>query len=1194
MKQGKCHSVFEDDFRAQLDGTYPAGWLLERHSDLLHDLAEIRGGVLRILFPGNLHLPLIPPVGTGAVSFTARGDVYSAGCALNVFFRYDPSSRAGYCIRHSWSRQGMETVFGVYEDGDYTTLERVVVERSRFVESLAEERRLRLEMGACEFALFHEDECVARFCDPATRFAKPGRIALDRGLAREAYVVEVLRFRIDSDEPEAARPIWSDRVFELPSDLNGITDSWRFEISAARGPHRARLDIAIAGGPAHRPASVCDFSGLRGNSRLTRPYVRVESGAGGGAPERSYLHTGSLGLKEHWQPRSSGDLPCDSEGPERRTLLFSSLPDDAWLALGYEHYEAEDRLALAGGPAEMLVCPQTGAVLYAGPALDSGATVLEVVSPTDKKMAGMIPAGELRRDRALAFARNNHFFFESEPVRFTVRFRQRGAEDFPADLVACVTLEDAFQTPLEASRRVAFHRDGEALSEQLHARLGVATLISPPVEFSGLRVGVYHVRVEVRRGTQRLLEIRRAFEVLSDDPAHMCPPLASGLPDLIPQIPDYATETGAFDPWVGQGVNAAHYLANCSHHVLPARENRIWDVVHLYRRRWVLELSRRMTPAPKPEQNADVVQHADRVYWNLRHDLWRGGYDTAVLEALVKFIRQLVSARQAAPGGTSSCLDADVIARDGELSAEMYRELLTRHWKDWVEFFNEWMLTEHVPAMHARLRAVAPCAEWVTYGIYPPYASTYKGAYFARYMGRDFSHGFEQFYNGPMLLEDYPYMCGYPLQRSVFMLTAMKLEAPHLKLYPEVYGVNGCASDARPVYGMPPYGHSHTPPGFFRKTVYEYAFAATWFDAGGFHYWQDNGFQAMAWTAAHYDEVVRTWGTVKRHPPARPLRTTAFAISRDVCLAHPDVFTETRANWDFEGGPCFHDMVNTAEEATAFAYEQARLDGQLAGFVLDLATVEKLDPADVHTLVLPPLTGVAADLQAAIRRLHAHGVALVGFEEAGDLADLFGIRRRAAPARVEAVRAAPRAGAENPWKLPDGVERCSLPHGLAQYDAADGDTWVDGLDAFGKTVAPVLVCRNGPLGRTAFFTIPPTMVKRLELKALASYGKESRSRLMNRAMALALRWVGRPAVETTAGKVIGFHGRDKQIHVIVMEDAHPAPGVTIRPVVTIRQPGLDAKDVQCDRDWYLVEEQPGFLRIGLELAPHESGHIRIH
>ena len=1178
--------IYDGEFNKYPDGVYPNGWKIERHSDQFHKLGETRSGAFRILFPGNLHMPLIPPVRTGAVSLVGRGDVYSARFALKIYFRYDPGARSGYCMRHSWCGDCAETVLAYYENGNYKVIDRAEIKCRDFNKSLSQECSLRLEIGDHEFAFHHGDECAARFTDPGRRLDRPGLIAFDRAVAQRFYVADLLRIRIESDETEQSRASCPVRACEFPPDLDGMTDPWRFHVCSSRSPSRTQLDVSIEGGPADRSPSVCDFRKLRGNSRLVRPYARIEPGDGR-SDGPHYLYLGSLGLKEHWEPRSSGFLPCDSEGPEKIKLLFENLPEDFWIALGHEYYAAEDRLALAGGPSEIIVCPKTGVIKYAGPALAPGVAVIEILSPPDKKISLMIPPDELRRARAVAFAQNNHFFFESEPARFSFRLRHRRTDWLTGDLALRVTLEDAFQSPMDNGRIIEFHAAEDELSGKLLSRMGVVTLVTDPVEFSGLKVGVYHARAEIWRGEQKLLEERRAFEVMADDPAAPSPPLASGLPDLISQIPDYATETGAFDPWAGRGVDAAHYLANCSIHVLPARRDRIWNLVHLYRRRWVLELSKRMTPEPELEKNADVLPHADRIYWNKRHDLWHGNYDKVVLEALVEF---LVS-QSFRPGREGTLLDTAGIKKTGQLSEDMYDELLGRHWKPWVEFFNQWMINKHLPALNARLRAFNQTAEWMTYGIYPPYGSVYKGAYFARYTGRDLRNGLEKFYNGPMLVEDYPYMCAYPLQRNVFMVAAMKLEAPGLKQYPEIYGVNGCADDGRVVYGMPPHGHSHAPRSYIRKSVFEHAFGAVWFDCNGFHYW-DDGFHAMAWTRNHYDEFVRTWGIVRRSRPSRPLRTTAFAVSREACLAHPDIFTPARPSSGFEHGHCMHDVVNTAEEAPAFAYERARLDGQMAGFVADMASIDSLDPADVHTLVLPPLAGVSPEFQAAARRLHERGVALVGLEDAGELADLFGVRRRHQEVQMHALRLAPVK--DEIWSsLPAGIEQCETSHCCSVYDAGVADTVLEGLDASGNTVGPAFVCNKTKWGRTAFFAVPPTMVKRLDLEALVSYGKESRSVLANSAMALALRWVGRPPVETTAGKLIGFYDRAGRINIVIMEDAHPARTQTIHPVLTIHFAGLSRENVKCDHEMNFIENNYECLRIGLVLEPHAAAHILI-
>jgi hypothetical protein len=129
-------------------------------------------------------------------------------------------------------------------------------------------------------------------------------------------------------------------------------------------------------------------------------------------------------------------------------------------------------------------------------------------------------------------------------------------------------------------------------------------------------------------------------------------------------------------------------------------------------------------------------------------------------------------------------------------------------------------------------------------------------------------------------------------------------------------------------------------------------------------------------------------------------------------------------------------------------------------------------------------------------------------------------------------------------------------------------------------------------GRTAFYTIPPTVVRRSNAR-IPTYGQESISELVNRATAIVLRRLGRPAVETTAGKILAFRDDRGNAHVIVEEDAWPHPGGPIDPLVTLRLPEARADAVTCDKPFSVVAAGDGALQLRLHLAEHESARIRI-
>lgn len=1181
--------VFEDDFLCHAEGDTPDGWRVEQHADLSHTLRVVRGGVCEITFPGNKHFPLIPEVKNFAMTCRVRGDCHSESMALRIYFRYHPDHCEGYCILHRWGTKGTETVLGVCRDNDFTTIVRRAGMDGDARLSPDRAHTIRLEVRDDEFVLIHNGKAAARLEDPERRFTGPGLVGLDRSASNAFFYFGLQGVRIESGEPLPETVLWKLRKIEFPSDINGMTTPFFLGIKAVRSGPRVILRTRLTGGPAARLPSELDFRGIWANAKLLNPYIRLEC-RGGRSIGPYFLFRGSVGLREHWNPQSSGFLPADVECPVGHAVILPDIPEDAFLAFGYEHYAAEDRLPLAGGPSEIILDPKTGKTIYAGEALCPSGVKLGIESPPDKKICSLLPGTDPRRFQALEFAKNNHFFFESEPVRFRMVIRHRDQNLNTTRLAVQVTLQDAYRKTIEKLNDFSLKPVDDPTANTLLTAAGIVTLATDWIGMSPLKTGVYHLQAALYHGDGQVVGHRKAFEVMSEDPAAPCPPLASGLPDLIPCLPDYETEAAGFDPWVGRGVDAAHYLSNTCFHPLPARKYRIWDVVHLYRRQWVLELAGRMTPQPLMKHNLDLLRHCDMLYEHGRFDLWleHAYRDMKVLSVLTRFL----NSTEYKPGA-GSLLNAGAIEKDKSISRDMYCELVTRHWKSWIAFFNRWNADEELPQRRAELAEINPKAKLMRYSIYPPYGSTYKTAYFASYMGRDLANRLERFWDGPLLFEDYPYMCGYPLQRGVFMLAAMKLEAPALRQYPEVYGINGCADDSRPVFGIPPYGCSCPPPGYFRKTVFEYTCAAVWFDAEGFHYWDDRGFQAMCWTNEHFEEFLDTWGIIARHRPKMPLRVTAFGYSRESCRKHADQLLECRPNPDMDAGFPFDDIVNTAEESVAFAYELARLDGQAAGFILALDHLDRLSPDVLDTIVLPPLAGLSPETQKHIRRLHEKGVALIGFEDVSGLEDLFGIACSEQPVTIKEMGVTT-AGHKQGFQTPlVPRETCETPACIVRHRENGCDVILDGRDENGRNVAPVLVRHRTTWGQTAFFTVPPTMVRRQSLKNLVSYGKESISPLVNGAMTWILRQLARPQVETTAGKLIAFRDAAGRAHVVVEEDAHPAAARPIAPMVTLRMPGLKPELIRCDRPFNLLEATADAVRIQIQLQPHDSAHVQM-
>ena len=125
------------------------------------------------------------------------------------------------------------------------------------------------------------------------------------------------------------------------------------------------------------------------------------------------------------------------------------------------------------------------------------------------------------------------------------------------------------------------------------------------------------------------------------------------------------------------------------------------------------------------------------------------------------------------------------------------------------------------------------------------------------------------------------------------------------------------------------------------------------------------------------------------------------------------------------------------------------------------------------------------------------------------------------------------------------------------------------------------------------FCVPPTVVNRADQKEHVQYGEECLSRLMDRAMAIVLRFLGRPQVETTAGKLIAFRDDGGRVHVIVTEDAWPDRPKRIEPRVTLHLPGIRREAISCDQPLSILDIKPCRAALRVVLDPHASAMITV-
>jgi hypothetical protein len=1136
----------------------PLGWAVERFTEYTHLHGEVRPDGYALLCEGNLHLPLTPRVAELClcVQFRVNAVVTQDCFDLSLVYGYDRVRRQGLAVRLEQRRGELLIAWG-RQNGN------------RFLpQSLERGPALPLDAPCLQATLsVSADQCVVRVGDRAAMFATPAPALGYVALARGRHAGEVVIERVDLDSPQdwPATVVLPRTVLPLPGHLHAHDSPIRCSVAVTRLDEVYEVEAELSGGVADKTYDHPGNYHARLIDWLTRPYIRL-----GNDREQ----TPDLSLCDDTIVLCAKPLPNrffynllyrEPAWPMRVRFFLDRCPADPWLIVGHHGYLRNTAQSRRRGPTEMRVEPGTGRVLAWGSPLASKQAQVWVESPASPALMARLPADEPRRDQALAYVRDNHYFVHGEDCRFTV-LADHAADLDASDLTIQVSLEDAFFTPRGAEHTV---------SMQTTDRPGMHRVAAASVSFGrSLAVGVYHLRCSLRWGAQSVERVL-ALEIMPASADAPPAPLASGLPVFM-SMPNETRglQSDAFDPWEGDSDDVAHYLSVCCYLPDFAERQRIWDVVHAYGRRWFAYICTRTTDRPRWQDHLDAVAHCDYLftpddpkreglrYYVARPQMYRG----YLLDALRRFVTDQ---------------GVDFVVPPGDvLPIESFRDLLSRHWHAWLDYFNADYRRRVLDPLREQLHRHNPDLQHASYGPIQTYFGHYRGTYQLRHLGLGDPTNADVLGDGFMLLEDYPIASGYTLSRGPYQLASCKLALPRVRVYPELYpaGVQGCP-DGAVLYAWPPAGMSHVPAITLRKRAFEYAFAAMWFDAGRFHAWRDDGFHACKWTRERYEVMLRAWSVVRAHRPVRPLRTAAFVQSEACCRAHGSRLSDGDKP----------SVFNTTEEAPAWAYEMAREAGLAAGFTLQLESVADLQPGDVHTLVLPPLYAITDDQRAAIRRLHEQGVSLLAFEVVPGLEDLFGVtpaRDPFAPLRHLRVNT---TLADNPLlPLADLTEYSDTVDHAPRYASAGASVLLEGE-------APVLFMHQTKWGRTALYNLPPTMVRRDTLDTRYADGAHSLSALINGSCRAVLRALaGAQVVQTSAGKLIAFRDESGATVVAVEEDAWPDTPRAINPRVRIRLPGVEARHIHCDRPMAIhASSKPGDVSVDLSLGEHECAVLVI-
>ncbi len=648
--------VFEDDFSRNPDDAYPDGWACENDCEWPFRQGVVKDGAFHICPAShtNKHLPLTPPLADFRLELAAAGNPFFSTAGLDIYFRYDRETRRGLLLRYAWGICGVQThytqepvpeyVCALFDyDGARAAGKRKLLAEQKtggFLADLSRAQALVLTVNGNCIVCRHDGVTVFEHTLAAAAAAPPtGMLALSR--ADKSGDLSLRKITILAPAAADCAVIRRETKTEFPAEIHGIISPFYFHVAAEREPGRVRLRLKLTGGPSQTPVYP-DIDRQRFNEKMINPYVRIEDGHGNELG-KYLIFRGTVGLDAfHWNTACSVWEHADAAGPLERDVFIEALPERAAIFIGYDHYMAEDSICSQGGPAEALIDAE-GNVLWAGAALPEGGVQMEVQSPADKEICRRIPHNIHDYQGALAFARRNHFFIQGEPVRFQARVASRDATIEKSMLRAEVRLENVFGEPAGKPFKVPFR--------------SVAPLAGFPAafeyltawfKFPDLAVGVYHIRVRLA-GAGGNMEVRRAFEVMPENPADKPAPLVSGLPELYPNILS-GIKNEHFHPWGGLVADTAHYNSGGNNYFKVARAWNAPDLLHAYGRKFNCWLKPWCNVFEEKgiEPNRDLIEKSDGAHITISRfrngDLWE-----CALPRSAPFCADRVLARDDAP-----------------------------------------------------------------------------------------------------------------------------------------------------------------------------------------------------------------------------------------------------------------------------------------------------------------------------------------------------------------------------------------------------------------------------------------------------------------------------------------------------------------------------------------------------------------
>ncbi len=1153
--------AFREDFRVEDERGRSYQIDIEENTALSCGHARINDEKrYHITLNGNRHFLKTPRLRDFRLEMQFALTVYKMefGTGFLIYFRYDRQLGCGQVLRVWWDP---ENCFHLFLNG------KTVYQASgtSLPDLTALHAVLELKENTLIFSFLGQQHQIP--CPDLPGQPLDGQVAIDADYCPGGTML-ISEISLQSSVTPAKTRIGQPLLFPLKK-VQGFSETLLYRLDIFRyDSGETALECTLSGGIQQRGkrlesggkewAHEADF--------IFSPYLRIETSDEGSSELCNfYFVNGELRLHD---PEAKPVMRYQAEWPLTKTLIFASFPEKFTVAAGYQRAFMRPWCYAEHGPYEQ-IRDQDGQLIYEGSSLRGAAAAIQAGSPADKKLASRIPEDIPGYDRALQHAREQHYFFTSEKVVFDLELFYRRQLYEAQEFQLQPSFTDVYGGPLPAPELTFTSKGRRNLAGGIACCSFRAELLKNPGN------GVFHLQIDWFAGCRKLPPVTVIFEVLSEDPEALCPPLASRLPVMIsmPNELKYI-ESDAFDPWSEIG-GFAHYYCAVTRYAVPAMAAEIWKLLPLYRRKWMLMLTERNSADLDIDspRNAGLLKKADYVdchdlYYSGRYDLFNKGY---YKKAQLGLLREFV-ATGAFPFKVLTDKKLEEIERDGlPFPEEYYRDLVETAWQPWCEFFAE-IIEPAVQAFVDRILACNPKLARASYGPVPIYTSHYKSAYTLKYSGFPVEKDPHVRENGSFwFLEEYHYSCDYPLTRAAYFVSSYDLYYDYGRhIYPEIYysGFTGC-NDGAVFQAHPPFGIYAVPPEHQRRVVYQFTYGSPCFKNSAFKYWTDYGFHVRTPDPGSMREFVYAWGNLIHNEPASPLKAPFLITDFEQFNRHGD-YLETEYSYNIRDQYVLNDVCNTAEEALGWSFELLSSLGWNTPVLSKLDELDAIAVDQAEFLVLPPVVkSTPAELVAAIRRAHQRGLNLLCFEEVSGLEDLFGVQERS-------------DGGVPVRELPDEV--FSHQKAMAKYENNDAEVLLLGAsEPGGRRDIPVVLLKKTPFGKTAFFNLPPTTVKRESFRQKYSHGQDTLSRQIKQAARkLYQELSGQPDVWSERGAISACRTGNGTIIAAISEDSPIYGDTTSYPVsfrFQIRAGGIGRRRIFADAPYSVVSREPDCLVI---------------